>query len=712
MHITSEIKNLYNLYGFEVLREEDAFVAFLMSNGYFNNLEILQLDSRWDVNPLVKEYTDIGYAVKVSKYVSYDETHRNLFNGFFYQNQITQRLLSEYNQYATQQAQKLGCTEYKFVPCKYVGDNNVIEKDAVEFIYKQIFQKGAQLIIVEAAAGFGKTSISYELIKKLAQNSQGTVPLITELSKNRRAQVFKYVLFSEIDAKFRGRSAKLVEKEIIEGNIPIIIDGFDELISKSIPQGTEQTVDDDDESAQTMLSTIVKLLEGESNAKIVLTSRKNAIFAGELFSNWSEKWLKDCEITRIQIVPPAISDWLNAEQLAVLQEKNIQLSHISNPTLLTFLSSKSADDIRIEFTSVEDILNRYFQILLLREKERQTLLLSEEEQLLIMKRLAWNMVDLDEAAFSFEDLKVILSLSVEENEINGYLDRYEQSLGIENCPTEEEFLAKLSHHALLDRIPNTSNLVGFINDFIFGYLIANYLLNKSTNKKIQLTEIKEKYWDLMITAYSVCCDQKRSELYNLLENSGLHFSAGMQLNSDTLLKKCVCHTYKDQYFDSVQFQKYTIIGSESFANCTFTSCIFDKCIISSDAFWECKFYGCQFYDVEIEKKQVWDCNLIFSNCNGIDELRRAANQKPVFIPVTEKELYEKKVLEQYWRPGSDHADHRRVFDTLFKGYSQQDYPGISDAIDRLCSEGILLRKNYCIELNFSQINKIKNILGR
>lgn len=707
----SEVKNLYRLYGFEVLREEKAFIVFSRSDGYFNNLEILQIDPKIEVAGLVKEYTDIGYAVKVSRYLSYDDVHLNLFNGFFYQKQITRRLLSEYERYATQQAQKLGCAEYKFVPCKYVGNGNLIETDAVGFIYKQIFEKGSQLIIVEAAAGFGKTSVSYELIKKLAQNSQGTVPIITELSKNRRAQVFKYVLLTEIDTKFRGLSSALVETEIMAGNVPLIIDGFDELLSKSIPQGTE-IADDDAESAQTMLATIAKLLEGKSNAKIVLTSRKSSLFAGELFSKWSEKWLKDCEITRIQIVPPAISDWLNEEQLAVLQEKQIQLSNIANPTLLTFLSSKSANDIRNEFNSAEDILNKYFHILLVREKERQTLLLSADEQLLIMKRLAWNMVDLDEAAFSFEDLKIILSLSVEENEKKQYLGRYEQSLGIENSPTEEEFLAKLSHHALLDRIPNTANLIGFINDFIFGFLIADFLLSRPISSKNSWSEIKEKYWDLMITAYSVCCDQKRNSLYMLLEDSGLHFSASMQLNADMLLKKRVCHVYKDEYFDSMQFKNLNDIVSGSFTNCTFAYCIFDGCNISSDAFFECKFYSCQFYNITIDKRKVINCSLIFSNCSGADELNKAANQTPTFVPVTEQEIYEKKVLEQYWRPGSDHADRRRVFDTLFKGYNQQDYPGISDAIDRLCSEGVLLRKNYCIELNFSQMNKIKSILGR
>ena len=68
--------------------------------------------------------------------------------------------------------------------------------------------------------------------------------------------------------------------------------------------------------------------------------------------------------------------------------------------------------------------------------------------------------------------------------------------------------------------------------------------------------------------------------------------------------------------------------------------------------------------------------------------------------------YEKKVLEQYWRPGSDHADRRRLFSTLFKGYAQQDYDGISEAIDRLYGKEILLHKSNCIELNFEKIKQM------
>lgn len=89
-----------------------------------------------------------------------------------------------------------------------------------------------------------------------------------------------------------------------------------------------------------------------------------------------------------------------------------------------------------------------------------------------------------------------------------------------------------------------------------------------------------------------------------------------------------------------------------------------------------------------------------------------ANRDPVIVKVDEELLFEKKVLEQYWRPGSDHADRRRLYDTLFRGNNQQDYEEISAAIERLHNREILIQKNNCIELNFAMMSEIKQILGR
>ena len=186
----------------------------------------------------------------------------------------------------------------------------------------------------------------------------------------------------------------------------------------------------------------------------------------------------------------------------------------------------------------------------------------------------------------------------------------------------------------------------------------------------------------------------------------------MQLNADILLKQHITHNYSSEYFESIQFVESTYIDSSTFRECMFSYCIFNGCQIHSDAFENCKFYGCQFFDIKIVEGPEKNCSLIFSSCTGEKELHAAANKIPVEVVIDENIVFERKVLEQYWRPGSDHADRRRLFDTLFRGNNQQDYANISAAIDRLCDQGLLRRKNNCIELNFSEMSKIKGILGR
>lgn len=706
-----EIKALYSLYGFELLDETCDYLVFSHSEGYFSNAEILNFNFGLNIANVRRQYENMGYSVRISNFTSIDDIHHNLFSGFFSQRNITQRLSNEYQKYSDQQAKKLGCKSYRFIPCKYIGDRNMIEEDAVNHIYSKLFDSGAQLIIVEAAAGFGKTSIAYELIKHLSEEPRGTVPIITELSKNRRAQIFKYVLLSEIDSKFRGLSSALVEAEIRNGAVPLIIDGFDELLSKTTFSIDSAVVEDTD-AAQTMLSTIADLLDNGSCAKIVLTSRKSSIFAGELFTEWANNALRECDITRIQIVPPNLSDWLDKDQLAVLKRNQINLEYILNPTLLTFLSAKSAQEIQDEFKNIDDILEKYFSILLDREKERQSLPLSSQEQLSLMKRVAINMVELNESAFTVDDLKVLLNLALSKDELFNYLERYELSTGAENIPTEDEFMAKLAHHALLDRIPNTSNLIGFINDFIFGYLIAEGITDDGISKTLDIDAIGDKYWDLMITAFSVCNPEKRKKLYDLIFDNKVKLDPMLKLTADILLNHCVEHKYVDSYFESTQFVTGTIIGQYTFTNCMFSSCVFSGCQIYSNAFYNCKFYGCQFFDIAIISAPDRNCELVFSSCTGAEEFKAAANKLPVKIIIDEDIVFERKVLEQYWRPGSDHADRRRLFDTLFRGNNQQDFANISAAIDRLFTKGILRRKNNFIELNISKMPEIKEILGR
>lgn len=80
---------------------------------------------------------------------------RNCLLDFFAAKQL-QKLKQEYDRYARKQTEKISFCEYKFIPCRFVDDNNESRKNLIEYIYQRLFEKGPQLIIVEAAAGFGK----------------------------------------------------------------------------------------------------------------------------------------------------------------------------------------------------------------------------------------------------------------------------------------------------------------------------------------------------------------------------------------------------------------------------------------------------------------------------------------------------------------------------------------------------------------------------
>ena len=74
--------------------------------------------------------------------------------------------------------------------------------------------------------------------------------------------------------------------------------------------------------------------------------------------------------------------------------------------------------------------------------------------------------------------------------------------------------------------------------------------------------------------------------------------------------------------------------------------------------------------------------------------------------------YEKLVLEQFWMKGSNAAEPRKTYRTLFKGVKQQEKANVLTAVNSLLSRKILLRLTYCLELNFSKMSEIKEILGR
>ena len=704
------IDKLYELYEFEKDTEKESCCVYVYDQGYFNNAEIVVYDSKResDIHKIQEDYINLGYSVSIREAKNYDEIKSKLFHGFFKIEASNKRVISEYEEYVRMQSKRLGGNEYSYIESKYVLNDKQNDEHIVNKVFEIISQEGAQLVILEAPAGFGKTCTSYEIAKKISQTKNiDIVPILAELSKNRSARIFSYVLLTEIDRKFPRLSSSLVTEQIKEGNIPLIIDGFDELLSKST-----EDIDDATEEARTMLDTIANFFTKDSKTKIVLTSRKSSILAGEVFDKWIAEKLLHCNVNRIQIINPTIGEWIGNEKKNYLESKGIILDYIANPVLLAMLKSVPLDEYDQIFQCANDILENYFKILLEREKDRQQLFLSVNEQRKIMRKLAAMFVQVDVSADEPDMIQMYIE-DIIKDDMAKYLSLYDEAVRRNEIvmPTEEEFVMKLVHSALLDRVNVKSNYIGFINEFIFGILIGDAILEND----LKIKEVTDKYLNLLLTAYVVESEEKRKEIYEIIKSGNIKMSSEQKLILDMNLIGKLNHDFVDEYISSITFRStFNMKTGCYFYNCVFESCTFENSVLENVMFEVCHFINCVFYGVEIVNAGTIEEESIFISCTGYEKLSDELHRS---IGTGEKtdsnELnYEKIVLEQFWMKGSNAADPRKTYRTLCKGVKQKDKAKVLAAVDTLIHRKILVRLTYCLELNFGKMTEIKAILGR
>ena len=701
----NNIIDVYLLYGFELAEETKDYLVFTYTNGYFSNAEIVKLNDK-DCTKCKEKYESLSYSVTIISYSDVEKLHKKLFAGFFSVSQSKIKNAKEYANYCEKQKQKFLISKYEYLNCDYAIDESIYENGLVDYIYSKLSETGPQLIILEAAAGYGKTCTSFEVLQRFSACDEIRVPLMTELSKNRKASIFKYVLLSEIDSKFPALSTKVVNFEIKNGNVPLIIDGFDELLSKSIEY--ENDDESSSEEAQNMLDTIAQLFKDDSQAKILITSRKSAIFTGEQFDEWSERRQLSGLITRIELKSPRVKNWIGVEKEQILKEKSINLDYISNPILLSILRDKDKDYLRAN--DIAKIIEEYFSTIMDREKERQSLSLEKDEQSCILRRLASSFADMGISSDSMEFVKEIL-FEITKEDLEEFISRYKYSFdSIETLPDDDQFVGKLLHHALLDRVAYRKNQIGFINDFVFGYFLGQAILNGDNDLVEACWDYK--YIDLISTSYAIDGIAGRGEIQEKVHNCIDLYSVRQQLEISNKLFHRNVRGYNDQTITDFDFSSGFIFDpNNTISDCVFVNCIFDTCCFSDNSLSNCQFYNCTFYNPIVRSDSKTDYSLSFIACVGHEELESAycVNSE---IEHSQDEDYERVVLEQFWKRGSDAPERRRAFRTMYRGFTNTQSRMVDDAIHSLLQKNLLIKKNYCYELNFTKLEEIKQILGR
>ncbi len=694
------IDKLYSKYGYKKEFKGNNVCLYLYEQGRYFGADIVPLDNAPDTIELCKkiktEYGDSGFATQIKEYNNDNEVATELYRSFFAYEATKKRIANFYNNFTNTQKRLNGGFKYEYIDSPYSINNEPINtNDLLNKILERFRVSKPQLLIIEASAGYGKTCTAYEILKKLLDCNLCENPLMTVLSRNRGANIFRYILLDEIDREYPFLDSTLVTHEIHTGRIPLIIDGFDELLNKSeiIISEKEKVFGE----VETMLDTIGYLLK--DNAKIILTSRKTAIFAGEEFNTWYSKWNNEFDVTRFSIEVPRIKDWLEQSKHELIKQNQFPVEYIANPVLLTYLRNLKINEFSEHVNEPDSIITKYFTSLLEREIIRHELKISPENQYNIFKNVVKLLIKFD---LSSAERTFFREIIIEENKAI-----LEDSLKLYPNDKNVEWLAdKLITHALLDRKGKDENEVGFINEFIFGIFIGEIM------SELSPTEIENSFSSYMVelgaTAYRVQNKVNKGILWNKIEALRDRFEKNTLFSFDTTLKGRLQRSYEQTIFQSlnifkIEFNTEYTITSSVFINCKFKNCIFFVQAFDSVSFIECNFDKCIIKDMDYlndyHNSILIKCTQ--KDCNVLSYLNNDETE------INEIEQIENKILKELYKINNEHKSQRLLY--LMKKIDKSEQRIVASVIEKLEKEKIIKVIGFDV---FIEINKVQYVKER
>lgn len=695
-----ELEEIYKRYGFETAKVYDleGVIVFTLKTGYFDNADIVPLNEQAQTEKAFREFSAAGFACTTRNYLTAKQTEYELFKGFFSVGSILDRLERDYSQFTTNIVRPFADdAKYTYINAPYSVNGTKGERSPADEVVSRLGASKPMLFLIEAAAGFGKTCTAYEIVHLLIRNAD-YLPLFSELSRNRKAPIFRYVLLDEIDRKFPTLSSRLVQTEIVNGRVVTILDGFDELLRKA---------DDTDEfdKQEPMLETIGQFLIG--SAKIVLTTRRTVLFEGDAFHTWAANHADNFELVRIRIGEPSISDWLPEDRLNALSATSLDLRNgLSNPVLLSYLRCIPREKFDTVVQSPQDLVERYFSFLLEREQTRQDLKMSIATQKSILTTIAGDMISL---GYTSEQRDYIVDLV-----LRSCLQELEASLALypaADRPDREYLANKIASHALLDRSSKEESKIGFINEFVLGYFVATNILNQPDWLNDDL-----RFLEPAVTSYGPRTRTDKAALLERIRSSLEFASISYRIDFTARLIGQIDFPLLSEEAEGLELESVGLgafsISDFQFNDCTFRSCTFNLSSMANVTFLNCRFYGSNTA-IGMSDGKIY----LLGESGDTAFLRQAlqASQEQSAPEADHDGLLDRHVLEKFWPIGREKLMHKhRPISGICTASGEYKPDEIFEAIVRLKKSGILLQPNHTsfVELNFERLPDIRRILGR
>ena len=707
------VVKLFVEYGFDYQEKISGknFLVFTFKTGFFHNVEIVLLSKNLDevdkkeIDKVIEEYKRLRFSVgEPSEYNDINEIRNKLFDGFFETKEWKKNILETYSIFCSDVLKSLpdGACEYSYINSSFVkNDGSVSETSIVEDVIKELNVPGPSLILMEAPAGYGKTCTSYEVIRNMAQSKLESMPIpfFTEFSRDRQAVTFSHIFVKEVDRSFRVKS-DLVIQEVQNGRIVVVLDGFDELLHDS-KEKKDSVQKRSFENVEPMLETIGDLLI--KNAKIIITSRRSAVFDSAFFYEWMNRREKKFNIIRYRINPPKLSDWLPENRINAIKNTSLILDNLSNPVLLSFLRFVSEEKFNELMDKPFEIIDAYIENMLDRERGRQELRMSSEEQNMVLTAIAQDMSLNNYTSVSKEDLvNTIKSLC------GPLLEKTRNTYPIGTKPTIDKLATTLSHHCFFDRCSN-GNSIQFINEFVFGYYLSSCLMQSE-----DWLPYDERFLEPAVLSFQAREKEKKESMWNKIETIKGVLEKSDRIKFEKILRDKVDDAaydnsdIKDVFFDNICFFETQKINNAAFFNCKFRDCMFYLDNFSDVSFLNCIFWNCS--SVFNEKKIMVD----FHNCDApesdfISKIESIKQNEEV----GENQDVEKYILGEICPLGSSLSNAHFYWPMLIntKNFSKKQ---IFNGLKSLKSKGFLddAHNHDFMRINTSKYGEIKRLLGR
>lgn len=701
MSTKSDLINIYKRYGFILARikANDEALVFTLKTGYFDNAEIIKLEQSASVTDLFTEFSEAGYACTVRNATTSEQAEEDLFNGFFSVTSTRTRLVDEYKRFTSALVKPYGeKAKYEYIKAPYHINGKEGQKTPPEEVISRIEENKPILFLIEAAAGFGKTCTAQE-IAQLLTNSTTRLPLYAELSRNRQARIFRYILLDEIDRTFPLLSSSLVQTEIKNGRISVILDGFDELLRK----GKDG---DDFSNKEPMLETVSELLTGR--AKIIITTRRTILFDGDEFHQWLERHANDFSVVRIRIQEPKTNDWLPYERIEPLKNAGLNMEAMANPVLLSYLRCIDEQSFSEASSNPEGIVQSYFEYMLDRERERQDLRMTIEIQAEVLRKIAEDMIS---NGYTAEERDYIIKFLLEKctKEIESTRNQYSSS----DKPSREEIANKLASHALFDRSATESEKIGFVNEFSLGNYVAENIISDAEWLGDDLRFIEP-----AVKSYSPRTRQSREILFDRLKGSLPYLDTLSRIEISADLIRLLPDDLNNDSVDGVELSVIEI-GSKKLTSFQFNESVFKGCRIIKSGLDKVTFLNCRFFDCEVIGDDFHGAVYVLGGSSSPDiipQLNNSATKQEVLPAPDHEKLIERSILKRFWPVGDplDQKPTRPIYKPMkhlcqpFDGFGSVE---LYSGIERLIRSGILseMSRSNLISLHIENIYKAYDI---